>query len=149
MAHIPGTPEASPPRQESLHCTVEAVPSHWRFSPTAPLHSEGPSHECGRRARYRVGSQPDKVSPDPRAIWLTVHKRLGRRPPGSTPQPDNGVRHGPIVSRLPHSFYARTGGGKTLGGCSGMCPWALGDGIWLLSLFFSPPPKKHHTPIMT
>ena len=43
----------------------------------ASLHVEGPSHECGRETRYRVGGRLDKASPDMGVIWLAANGWLG------------------------------------------------------------------------
>ena len=68
-----------------LHCG--GVPSHWRPSLVASLHSEGPSHDCGRGTRFRSRWLAWRfTSPEVGVIWLWADGWLGRRPPGPMPQ---------------------------------------------------------------
>ena len=61
---------------------VRKPPLHSEGCLTTSLHLEGPSHECERGVRCRVGSWLDKVTLDAGVIWLTANGWLGRRPPG-------------------------------------------------------------------
>ena len=113
-----------------LHCG--GVPSHWRPSLVASLHSEGPSHDCGRGTRFWSRWLACRfTSPEVGVIWFLADGWLGRRPPGPMPQLQGGVRHGLEVSRFP-DFWLFWGMGilpkaalEVLGG-----PW-----VWSLRLF--------------
>ena len=83
-----------------LHCG--GVPSHWRPSLVASLHSEGPSHDCGRGTRFwSRWLACCFMSPEVGVIWFWADGWLGRRPPGPMPHLQGGVRHGLEVSRFP------------------------------------------------
>ena len=115
----------------SLHCG--GVPLHQRPSLVASLHSEGPSHDCGRGTRFWSRWLACWfTSPEVGVIWFLADGWLGRRPPGPMPQLQGGVRHGLEVSRFP-DFWPFWGG-------MGILPKAAlavlgGTWVWSLGLF--------------
>ena len=139
MAPIFGTPgvsRVSGLNKPPLHC--EGMPSHWRPSLVASLHSEGPSHDCGRGTRFWSRWLACRfTSPEVGVIWFLADGWLGRRPPGPMPQLQGGVRHGLEVSRFP-DFWPFWGTGirpkATLAVPGGPWVWSLG---LFSSIFFS------------
>ena len=60
-----------------LHCG--GVPSHRRPSLVASLHSDGPSHDCGRGTRFWSRWLASRfTSPEVGVIWFLVDGWLGR-----------------------------------------------------------------------
>ena len=102
----------------------------------ASLHSEGPSHNCGRGTRFWSRWLACRfMSPEMGVIWFLADRWLGRRPPGPMPQLQGGVRHGFEVSRF-SDFWPFWGGRAYSLRPSWQC---LGCGVLGLfsSIFFS------------
>ena len=103
-----------------------------------------------RETRYRAGGWLDKLSPDLGVIWLAADWWLGRRPPGSMPQLEDGVRHGLEVSRFPDFWLYWGGGGDT--GILPKGPWhvqrvTLGVEFGSLAAFSPHPSKRSYVPL--
>ena len=122
---------------------VEFLPSHWRPSLVASLHSVGPSHDCGRGTSFwSRWLAPLFMSPEVGVIWLSADGWLGQWPPGPMPQLQGGVRHGLEVSRFPN-FWPLGGMGilpKAALACAGGT-WVWSVGLFS-SIFFSTSIKK-------
>ena len=111
-----------------LHCG--GAPPHWRPSPAALLHPEGPSHDCGGGNQVLEQMVGPSVHECRGGGYLALADGwLGRRPPGPMPQLQGGVRHGLEVSRFP-DFWPLWGGRAY----SPRPLWHVPGGPWVWSL---------------